>query len=864
MLSKTSLMISAVIGALILGPVSVTFYQALASLPHGIRLLSTGVVISIFMLAFILIRQPFQRIGTIKYWLLGATLVLGVCLYTSSQIEVQSADTALAHYSDGKQTDDEKPASLSAWGRTVGGYYMHPAYGTAVVLNTLEAKFHTHPGKVRLLFAKPTHALFQPDGTPTDSDGISVELNAFDAKGNLGYSKNFLISQESFLKNKWIEKVVSMDGGVASVKVTLGWGPPGSTPNFDSTIVGFQVWNWHTFADQIGKLMLVCIGFFVVGLFLVLNLEFSAKGSTTFPRILWPRNALYCSLIFAGLMLIAYWSESRTSYVFFWDFRNYWEKTETLYELFKAASWTQAISAFSSSYATDYSMLPSILPSLLSLITGYPTRLNYSLTITLLYAVPAYLMVAYLAKRLIDGPSLTAANPVRNGWILASLPIFFGLPIYFETTLYLMPDIGGVILFVGSLLSASTLLDAIRSKEDETQPWEISKALLRASVSLGVLFSVMFVFRRWYVFAAAGIACSLFILVMIEILRAKQSRVQVVIRAINAAVLMAASALPLLCWVIFVWSRDFGQHDYSTLYASYKHSLAEDIHSFGVLFGVVAPFLCIIGGVLLLRLGKERRLLFLLTVSTFVACALFLHVQSPGRHHFFLLMPLLGAYLAGLTILTARRFGFFPAASLTMLLIMGGAVTTITMSNKTDANAFGNYDGWKPQYQPYAEGFSKLSHWLAKPENVEKKFCLIASSAAINQGIFSELWQIEPSIAKHGYDKRLIQLGQVDSVNGPPAPTIRQCEIFVVGAPFQTHMTAGQQSTLEIVQKDMITGTGIGAAVNPTPEIFPMGDGIEMRAYQTVRDITDEEYADLVKRFLDGKGSGYINPAANL
>ena len=42
-----------------------------------------------------------------------------------------------------------------------------------------------------------------------------------------------------------------------------------------------------------------------------------------------------------------------------------------------------------------------------------------------------------------------------------------------------------------------------------------------------------------------------------------------------------------------------------------------------------------------------------------------------------------------------------------------------------------------------------------------------------------------------------------------------------------------------------------------------MGDNIEMRAYQRVRDITDEEYTDLVKRFLNGKEPGYINPTAN-
>jgi hypothetical protein len=861
--SKTFLIISTVIGALILGPVSVAFYLALAALPYSVRMLGTGLAIIIFILGLFLIRQPFREIGAVKYWLLGATLLLGLGLYASSDIEVQPGDVAQAHYSNGTEIGDVKPSSIIDWGRSVSGYNMHPAYRTAVVLNSLVATFASRPSKVKLLFTKPPKALFQADGTPTASDGISVELSAFDAKGNLGYSQTFLISQESFLKDKWIEKAVRMDAGIASIKVTLGCGPPGSTPDFDATIVGFQVLNWHTYAKLIGKVMLVCIGFFVVGLFLILNLNFSTTASAACRKILSSRTLFFYVLLLACLVLLAYWSESKTSYIFYWDYRNYWEKTETLYELFKAGSWAQAISIFSATYATDYSMLPSVLPALLSLVTGYPTRLNYSLTITALYAFPAYIMVAYLTKRLIDGNfPLTVDSSLQSRWILASFPVFFGLPLFFATTLFLMPDIGGTIMFVGALLSASTLVDAIRGDDDKAQLWKVSKTLLRSSISLGLLFSLMFIFRRWYVFAAAGIACSLFVLVLIEILRAPSSQRMVAFRAVSAAVLMAFAALPLLSGVLFVWSQDFGQHDYSTLYAAYQYPLSYDIKLFEVAFGYIVPLLCVAGAMMLYRQGKSRRLFFLLSSSTCIACILFLQVQSPGGHHFYLLMPLLGTCLAGLSILLARRFGSMAPICLTLLLVIGSTVTTLS-TEKFEATAFASYEDWMPQHQKYAGGFINLSHWLVLPENENKKFCLLASSDTINQGVLNEIWQIEPTVTKHAYEQRLILLGQVDSVNGPPMPAIRQCKIFLVGVPFQAHLPPGQQSTLEIAQKDMINGTGIGAAVGPNPTVFPMGDKIEVRAYQRVRDITDEEYTDLVKRFLNGKGPGYINPTAN-
>ena len=118
------------------------------------------------------------------------------------------------------------------------------------------------------------------------------------------------------------------------------------------------------------------------------------------------------------------------------------------------------------------------------------------------------------------------------------------------------------------------------------------------------------------------------------------------------------------------------------------------------------------------------------------------------------------------------------------------------------------------------------------------------------------MWQILPSVAKHAYDQRLIQLGQVDSVNGPPLPIVKECQIFLVGVPFQAHLQVDQQFTLQIIQKDIVNGTGIGLAVDRTPKIFSMGDNIVVRAYETVRNITGEEYDDLVKRFLKSKASG--------
>jgi hypothetical protein len=195
-----------------------------------------------------------------------------------------------------------------------------------------------------------------------------------------------------------------------------------------------------------------------------------------------------------------------------------------------------------------------------------------------------------------------------------------------------------------------------------------------------------------------------------------------------------------------------------------------------------------------------------------------------------------------------------------VVLVIGGWWETPRTDSNYSFAAFSNYRAWLPQHQKYLEGYTALAKWLETREIKNKTFCLIASSDGINQGLFLELWQILPSVPKHAYDNRLIQLGQVDSVNGPPSSDIKQCKIFLVATPFQTHMRPNQQIGLKLIQEDMLHGTGIGAAADRSPLTFAMDGDVNVLAFQTFRDISDSEYADLVNRFLALKGASYTNP----
>lgn len=846
-------LVSFFVSLAIAGLIGIAFYLQLNSFSRVVRISCAGSVMVMIFIAAWVMRSSLQELGRFKYWLLGGLALFVALWFTMFSVAFGTLDYAEISYSNGTQQKMVAPSQFNAWGRQAQGFDMHPAYGNAVVPDALSATFSSTPKRVVLALAKPQFALYSANGKPTNSDGVSVEIRAFDSSGAVGYEANVVVSQSDFLKNKWVDKTIVIDSGIARIDVKLGWGGVGSTPDYDSTIVVFETINWYPYATFIGTMVLGCFSFFTILIFISLNL--ASSGNMTV-RQWWIRNnrvVLFVGVFAICLLGYTYWTGSETSYVFFWDYRNYWQKTEAFYELIEQGAFGQAINAFVNSYSSDYSMLPSVLPALLSQVTGYPTRLNYLLTITALYAAPAYLLITYLAKKIIDGGDTKISTTAKFGWVFASFCVLLGLPFYHGTTLLMMPDIGGVVLFVCALLNATTITTIIRDGDSGETSWLPSKHLVRSSITLGVVFSVMCVFRRWYVFAVVGIACSLLIVFLYDLLRGRSNRLQMISRAAVSAVLMASAMLSLLCWILFSWSRDLGKHDYSNLYSSYKFSLAHDGQLLLNWIGPVELAVCLIGGIALCFLAKTRQLLFMVIFSSLLACVLFLSVQSPGRHHLYLLMPLLGVCMAGLFIVIARRLGVMVSLFLAMLLALGGVMATPPLNGWSGSKLFASYQDLLPREQKYKDGFIQVANWLETSGNSDKKFCVIASGQVINQSVFAELWQLIPNVAKNAYDSKMVQLGQVDSVNGPPLPIVRECQIFLVAVPFQAHLAPNEQFTLGIIQQDLINGTGIGLTVDRSPKVFVMGDNIEILGYQSSRMITDEEYADLVHRFKESK-----------
>jgi hypothetical protein len=562
-------------------------------------------------------------------------------------------------------------------------------------------------------------------------------------------------------------------------------------------------------------------------------------------RSQWPLLGILACI----LLVIVYWSQIQTERVYYWDYLVYWRKTDELYRLLSAGSFMDAAKLAIAQYAQDYTMLPAIVPALIAFARGSADRITYVIIITVVYAVPAYFLVHALGTRLAG----TRGKPLQPRWyagLLSILTLLIAFPLFLDRVLDLMPDIGGVALVVIALFLATDVISLIVTPTTAEQRSPDLARLARLCLALGGLLCLMVFFRRWYVFAAVGICAAGLVLICWEAAANREARQRIVGHLHIPVILITASALTFISWLLIDWSAQPGQHNYADLYASYAFGFKVNHRLFSVAFGLIPPALALLGLLWTGIVAQERRLLWLLVLSTAISCLLFMQVQSPSQHHYYLLMPLFGAGIVTLSLRMQLRWGPVAAVALAVLLLMGSAtVSRLPDSIRKDYKPFHDLRSWLPDKQAGSEGLVTMAKWLMSEENRSRKFCLIASGTTINQSIMFELWQIAPGIPPFVFADRMVFLGEVDSRDGPPGGGFDQCEIALVAWPPQLHLPKGHQYSVELPATDLMENTGIGAAFQRLPQTFGLVPGIEVRAFRKLREPSEAEYAELVQRF---------------
>jgi hypothetical protein len=812
-------------------PIAYYFFYSFGNLPLVLRCLGVVVVTAILFVGAWLLEGYVHYLHYIAKWVGVISSIAGMII-VGMRADVFPGPGTVLLVQPGMLAKSIQGSLDPAWGKSLQIYKLDLR---EISGRSLTATFPVAVSriKVNLAGAPGSWRSLPPDGgvtlIPNPADGADIQ------SGHL--------STGELAQDRWHVHSVRMAGKTIRWSVDVA----GKMPDRNPTIwVAIQVKGWTGTVFAIGKILLTGLAIWVIAAAALL--AFATRRSTVrlnrgifqiFVRHNWTWSIPLLAFI-AILGTLVYWSSSRTHYIFFWDYRNYWARTETVFEIMASGNWSQVLDSFISNYSANYSMLPTIIPALLCFVIGYPGRVDYAFLITIVYAIPAYLLVAYCGRQLV--------RPVKNvdagSWVWASFAILFALPLSLGVVFLMMPDIGGVAITAAALLIANRLLQNLR--EDTVRA--LSPNSVAAALGLGLTLALMFLFRRWYVFASIGIGMAVVALMSIDWWRSRAVK-GALTRRVSSLALVAFAALLLVVPVIVDWAANLGAHDYSSLYASYKWGAWLDFYHFRAALGLAIPLVVIIFIFAGPRLGLDRQFLGLLTISTLVAVLSFLHVQSPGLHHYYLLMPLLGAGVAaGFQYLWARWGASAAAASLLGLAVLG-AGATMAKPPSVMRNIFPGYQAWLPKIQPGFDGMTHLTQWLVSPGVRDRSFCLIASSGNLNESSLFESWQIVPSVPRYPFSGRMISQAQVDSVNGAPFESIRNCEIALVATPLQVHLRDGQQDNVKILWQEIRGDYGIGTHFKKMSTEFDFDDGIVVVPYLRVTDITPADYQALVTRY---------------
>ena len=520
------------------------------------------------------------------------------------------------------------------------------------------------------------------------------------------------------------------------------------------------------------------------------------------------------------------------------DFMTYRGIAMMVARLTDAGEWPLLIGAAVQSITQDYSWAPALVPGLLMAVTEPTSRAIYTFALLALYAAPAALALAILARDCARGAGLARDAPPAAVFGLGVAAVFVAFPAAFAVAARGMPDVGGLVLVVCALRLAERLarLLALRQGHDA----RVSPMTRRVALALALTLYAMFAFRRWYAFAGVGIAVMLALEVLaIALRRGARFRLSDAVAAVALGVL---ALLALLSPVLVDWAPSLSAHDYARTYAGYRKPWPVFLRELGDWVGLIPALAALTGVAFLWARSRDRRLLRLTFGSAAVAAALFLRVQTPYIHHLDLIAPAIVAAIAGsLMLLFARA----PRAA----LLGVAALAAITLSPLAAAlNPLGLAPIAALPRAPRADldELRRLKDWVDARARPDARVCGLGSSYTFSGQLIGELWQLRP---ERGSSKLGVTMPDVDTVEGPPTAGLKDCAIMIVGDPIQTHIDPDYQQTVVVPSREMLTGQGIGAKFRRTGEVFHLEKGVRAVVFERVSPLDDSDIAALQARW---------------
>jgi hypothetical protein len=527
------------------------------------------------------------------------------------------------------------------------------------------------------------------------------------------------------------------------------------------------------------------------------------------------------------------------------DFMTYRGIAMMVARLVDARNWLLLLGASVQSITQDYSWAPGLVPGVLLAVTEPTSRAIYTFAILALYAAPAALALAVLAR-----DYARRVSPTRRS-DAAMLPfgvaaVFVAFPTAFAVAARGMPDVGGLVLVVCALRLAERLARLLTLRHGlDTR---VKPMIRRVALALALALYAMFAFRRWYAFAATGIVGMLALEIgSIALRRGASFRWR---DATTAAALGALTLLALMSAVLVDWAPNLGAHDYAQAYAGYRKPPDVFLRELGDWVGLLPALAALAGAALLWARSRDKRLLRLTLGASAIATALFLRIQTPYIHHLDLIAPAIVAPVAASLMVLFASAPRFALLGLTAL----AAITLTPLAVVLNPSGLAPIAGLPRGPRPDLDELKRLKDWVDERARPDAKVCGLGSSYAFSGQLIAELWQLRPERGPVRRDLG-VTMPDVDTVDGPPTADLKNCAIVIVGDPVQTHLDPNYQQAVIVPSREMLTGQGIGAKFRRTGEVFHLENGVSAVVFERVAPLDDADISALQARWRGARAA---------
>ncbi len=534
-------------------------------------------------------------------------------------------------------------------------------------------------------------------------------------------------------------------------------------------------------------------------------------------------------VVVAGAVAIRHVAAERTLYEA--DHVAYWSLTRSLAESLGRSAWGAAVE-ISASVNRELNLLPSV-PLAPAVGLGGGTRTAYLLSVIVIYALPALLLLAVVVGRLADEPRTGRLA----GWGVAAAVLL--LPAWWQPVALGYLDVGGVA--IAALVLLAWLAAAGRRR-----------SLVRW-LAMGFLLALLAIFRRWWAFWSVAWCAVIALEALWLLLTLRPWTWRAAARVLRGPSVAAAAAAATLLAIAPGRVGAILGTDWADYLVAYKRhagiggELAEAVGRWGLL-PLALLALSVAAG---LASRRTRRPVAMLSVQAGLIFAFFRRWQDPSPQHWYLYLPALVVLLGLLLARTAAalRRPAARAAWIAVVTLCGVAVSATVLSDQPREGLWGRLAPGiriRPAVRHDLDEVRRLLTHLDQRLAVAPGwvYVLAVGGPLTDTGLGFANLSLGTEFASPGF---VLSSAHVDRRDGFPDNLLR-ARYIVLPEPVQAPQPPVHARVAAEPARCLLEGEGIGRAFRRGREVFLFDGGVRASVWDLARPLTADDNAALSAR----------------